>query len=86
MKVEGVGETIDVEIPAGSQPTDIIRIKEKGLPGLRGPQRGELLAHLRVDIPKKLTRREEELLRDIANEKEEKVKEASKGFFDRLKS
>jgi molecular chaperone DnaJ len=84
--LEGIDEDIEVKVPGGSQPSDVIRIAGKGLPGIRNSQRGELMAHLRVDIPKKLTRREEELLRDIANEKEEKVMAPEKGFFDRLKS
>ena len=85
VKLEGVDGDIDVKVPSGSQPTDVIRIQNEGLPGIRNSQRGDMLAHLRVDIPKKLTRREEELLREIANEKEEKVGDP-KGFFDRLKS
>ena len=86
VKLDGISGEIDIKIPSGSQPTDILRIKSEGLPSLRNPQRGDLMAHLRVDIPQKLTRREEELLREIAKDKEVKVQEGSKGFFDRLKS
>lgn len=86
VQLEGIDGDIEVDIPSGSQPMDILRIRNQGLPGLRNTQRGDVLAHLRIDLPKRLTRREEELLREIAKDKEEKVQAPAKGFFDRLKS
>ena len=81
-------ETLDgvatVEIPKGSQASDIVRLTEKGVPSLRTGRRGDLHIELDVVIPKKLTKEEEQLLREIAELKGDKVSE-SKGFFKRKK-
>jgi molecular chaperone DnaJ len=60
--VEG-GE--EVEVPAGSQSGNEIRLRGKGVPRLRGAGRGDLHVILNVVVPSKLSRRERELLREL---------------------
>ncbi|HEX4923453.1 MAG TPA: molecular chaperone DnaJ [Bdellovibrionales bacterium] len=69
-----------LEIPAGTQHGDRIRIGGGGVPSLRGYGRGDLYFQVTVIIPKKLNKDEERLLREIAKAKGEPVKEVS-GFF-----
>lgn len=56
-------ETLKVD--SGSQPNTIIRMRGKGLPRLNSGRRGDLYARVVVDIPKKLSRRQKELLREF---------------------
>ena len=67
-QVEGITPLgfIKVNIPAGSQPGDQVRVLHEGLPSLRGSQRGDMIYHLRIQLPKKLSSEEESLLRELA--------------------
>ena len=55
-----------VEIKAGIQSGAIVTLKGLGITHLRGGGRGDLNVHVKVDIPQKLKREEEELLRKLA--------------------
>lgn len=57
----------EAEIPAGSQPGDVLHISDKGMPSLRNRRgRGRLYVKLDVSIPKKLTQEQRELLEAFA--------------------
>jgi molecular chaperone DnaJ len=76
-----------VEVRAGTQPGSTLRIREKGVPHLRGNGRGDLFVHLDVRTPTKLSADEERLLREFARARGEEVAELSKhgGFFSRMR-
>ncbi len=71
---------VEIDVPRGTQNESTLRVSGKGVPSLKNKQRGDLMLVVRVDIPKKLTSKEESLLREIAQAKKEKVSE-KKGFF-----
>jgi molecular chaperone DnaJ len=60
--VEGSEE---VEVPAGAQTGQEIRLRGKGVPRLRGAGRGDLHVIVNVVVPTKLSKRERELLREL---------------------
>jgi molecular chaperone DnaJ len=76
-----------VEVRAGTQPGSTLRIRDKGVPHLRGNGRGDLFVHLDVRTPSKLDAEQERLLRDFARSRGEEVAELSKhgGFFSRMR-
>ena len=57
-----------ISIPAGTQPGDTLVLRGKGLPRLRGGGHGNLIVHLRVKVPRKLTSKQRELLQQIVEE------------------
>jgi len=57
----------DVEIKAGTQSGAMLPLKGLGMTRLRGGTRGNLFVHIQVEIPTKLTKPEEELLRSFAS-------------------
>lgn len=70
-----VGDTIEIQtldgsrnvkIPPGTQSGELIRLKGKGVPSLRGYGRGDLHIDIRVRTPENLDKRQEELLREFA--------------------
>ena len=85
LQVDTVSDKTEIDIPAGTQPGDRIRVGGAGIPSLRGYDRGDLFYVVKVLIPKKLTKDEEKQLRAIAKDKYEAVKEIS-GFFGRPKN
>ncbi len=72
-------------IPAGTQHGTVLQIKGQGMPHLQTGRRGSLLVQILVEIPKKLSREQEKLLRQFAETEDKTVLPESKGFFDKLK-
>jgi len=54
-----------LSIPAGTQSGTIFRLKGRGMPNPRGYGRGDILARVVVDVPRKLTREQKNLLKQL---------------------
>jgi curved DNA-binding protein len=66
VSVETLSGNVVLTIPAGIQPGQSIRLAGKGLPKLNSPDnKGDLYAHIKVNIPKKLTSRQKELFQEL---------------------
>jgi molecular chaperone DnaJ len=76
---------IDLTIPQGTQPGEILSLRGHGMPGLRGSQKGDLLIKAMVKIPKRLTQRQRELLEEFAATEGSKKSKKGKHFWDKLK-
>ncbi len=84
-----VQTSIDVELPAGTQAGKEWVLRGFGVPGLRGG-RGHLVVSVDVETPTKLDARQTELLRELAELRDEQaptgnVTAAPKGMFGRLR-
>lgn len=84
MKTCGLLEENQVKIPAGVQHGDTVRLKGLGMPRFGGSGRGDLIVHVGVEVPKKLTKRQKELLTELATEFGDETR-AEKGPLDRLR-
>ena len=60
------GEMMPIDIPPGTQPATVYRVARQGMPRLRRRGRGDLLIDIDVEVPKKLSREEEDALRAYA--------------------
>ena len=75
---DGTGETVVLKIPASTQPGDRLRVRNQGLPRADGYGRGNLIVQVQVEVPKKLTVEQRELLEQFDSLEERKPKSASK--------
>lgn len=75
LTVHGILEEKTVPVPAGSQHGDVVRVKGAGMPRLNSSNRGDLFVHVAVDVPRKLTKRQRELLEEYAKESGESTAE-----------
>ncbi|MGV8172524.1 MAG: molecular chaperone DnaJ [Candidatus Woesearchaeota archaeon] len=57
-----------LKIPKGTQPETTFRMKNKGIQHLNHPGSGDQLVKVRIEIPEKLTRRQEELIKEFEKE------------------
>jgi molecular chaperone DnaJ len=60
--------TVTVEVPAGTQPNEVITVKSKGVPRVDGRGRGALQVIMQVEVPKELSPRAKELVRSLEEE------------------
>ncbi|MEX2139305.1 MAG: molecular chaperone DnaJ [Pirellulales bacterium] len=75
-----------IDIPAGTQPGDVFKLRGRGMSDPRGRGKGDLLVQVNLDVPKKLSPRENELLRELAKEENTNVSPHRKTFLERLKN
>jgi len=75
-----------LSVPAGVQTGRVLKIAGHGVPRLRGGRRGDLLVHVFVDTPVKLSKEEDELLRKLAELRGEQVSPPDASLFSRLRS
>jgi len=58
-------EKLKLEVPAGIQPGDTIVLKNKGIPRIGRSGRGNFVAVVQVEVPKKLSSKAKQLLKDL---------------------
>ena len=74
----------ELKIPRGTQHGQLFRLGGLGMPDLRTGRRGDEIVQVIVEIPKKLNKEQEAILRDFATTEDGSVLPESKGFFDRV--
>jgi len=84
-----------LSVPAGTQTGTEFRVRGEGMPELRvnrqgapieNSRRGDLRVTVAVETPTHLTKRQEELLRELAEIEHKQVSPARRGFFDKIKT
>ncbi len=80
----------EVSLRAGVQSGEVLTLKGRGVTHLRGSGRGDMLVHVTVLTPTRLTADEEDLVRQLARLRGEehahgRVTHIEKGFFGKLK-
>jgi len=66
---------VSLKVPAGTESGKLLRVKGRGAPHLKGNGRGDLLARIKVSVPKKLTKAEKEALEGYSNVSRENPRE-----------
>lgn len=61
------GRTLDINIPAGTQPDTVLSCKGEGLPNIRTKRRGNLLIRIKAKIPRSLTEEQKQKIIDLKN-------------------
>lgn len=81
VEIETLRGPLAVTVGPGTNPGDVLKLNDQGVPSLRGGPVGDLHLLVKVQIPKKLSKTEQKLLRQIAEERGLKVPEKG-GLFN----
>lgn len=85
IKVPTLSGTDDQKIPSGTQSGQVFRLRGRGIPDPRSRDVGDLLVQVNIEVPTRLSAREEELLRELAEQERANVTPHRKSFFEKLK-
>ena len=76
---------VKLTLPEGTQTGTVFRLKDKGIPHLRGSGRGDQHVRVKVITPKKLTDKQRELLRDFGHASGDDSNPEQKSWFKKVK-
>ena len=74
----------EIELERGTQPNDVVTLRDAGIPILGRRGRGDHMVHVEVFIPEKLNDEQEELMRKLAESFGDSVGEKKKGLLDSI--
>ncbi|MGE4505061.1 MAG: molecular chaperone DnaJ [Desulfovibrionaceae bacterium] len=81
VEVPTLDEPVTLDIPKGTQSGEVFRLRGLGLPHPGSSHKGDLLVDVRVLTPTRLSKKQEELLREFAKLEDEKPMKKAKDFF-----
>lgn len=73
-----------LEIVAGTQSGTVYRLRGLGMPDPHSGARGDLMVETIIEVPKQLSKRQQELLRELAELDDKEISPERKGFMDRI--
>jgi molecular chaperone DnaJ len=75
----------DLHLPGGTQHGEVFKLKGKGLPDIRSYRNGEQIVQVLIEVPKKLSEKQKQLLREFSVTEDTNVMPQKKSFMDKLK-
>ena len=85
IKVPTLFGQADMKIPAATQSGTTFRLREKGMPSLRGGKQGDQLVRVQVEVPQSLTSEQRRILEEFARVSGDASEPTSKSFFEKAK-
>lgn len=76
------GGKVKLKIPSGTQSGSQLRLKGKGMSKVRSTERGDMFAHVQIETPKSLTKKQSELLEALDQE----FASENSGIFNKMKN
>ena len=74
-----------LKIPPATQSGTTFRLRDKGMPSLRGGNRGDQLVRVAVEVPQALTAEQRRILEEFARVSGDANEPTSRGFFEKAK-
>jgi molecular chaperone DnaJ len=85
VEVPVLGGTARLKVPPGTQPGQVLHLKGKGMPNIRGRGRGDACYQVVVDVPTKLTAKQRELLEEYQRAAAAEPGPLLASFLERMK-
>ncbi|MCY2929579.1 MAG: molecular chaperone DnaJ [Planctomycetota bacterium] len=75
----------EIEVPAGIQNGEVVALRGRGLPNLRSARKGDQLVQVFIEVPRKITKKQREILSALAETDNVEISPQRKTFMDKLK-
>ena len=85
IEIPGIDGPVSLKIPEGTQSARELRVRGRGVPYLNEKGRGDLVVKVVVQIPRKLSRTQRELIKGLAESLSVENKPTSPGLLDKMK-
>ncbi len=85
IEIEALDGPVKIKIPEGAQSGRELRVRSRGVPVLNGKGKGDLIVKVIVEIPKKLTRSQRDLVSQLAESLSVDNKPASPSLIEKMK-
>ena len=76
---------VSYNIPEGTQPNTVFRLRNKGISYINGRGRGDQYVRVNIEVPTNLSSKQKDALREFDGQCSDKNYNKRKGFFDKLK-
>jgi len=76
---------VEITIPSGTQPGETLKLRGKGIKRLNGSGYGDQYVRLHIEVPKNLTSRQKELLKEFDKEGRSETYPGVANFLERFK-
>jgi len=86
ISVPTIDGEVQMKIKGGTAGGQVYRLRNKGVPALRGGRRGDQHVHVEVDVPRKLSPRLRMLIEELGKELGTEITTQHPSFLERLKS
>ncbi len=83
--IETFDGPVELDVPAGTQSGEVLRLRDMGMPRLRRRGQGDLHVQIQVVTPQRLSPEEREALEEFAEAGGEEI-DVDQGLFDRIRS
>jgi molecular chaperone DnaJ len=84
-EIEGIDGPVEVKIPEGSQSGRELRVRGRGVPVLNSRGKGDLIVKIVIEVPRKLSHVQKELVRQLGDTLKADNKPASPGLLEKMK-
>jgi molecular chaperone DnaJ len=85
IEIAAIDGPVTLKIPEGTQSGRELRVRGRGVPILNGKGNGDLIVKVMVEIPRKLTRAQRELVSELAESMAIENKPASPSLIEKMK-
>lgn len=75
----------ELKIAKGTQSGQVLRMRAEGFPKLDGYGKGDQLVEVAIEVPQKLTKDQEKMLREFAATEEQNISPERKSFLEKVK-
>ncbi len=85
VQVPGIDGDVPLEVPAGTQPGEVLTLRARGMPAGQRTRTGDLHVHVNVVIPRRLSREQRDLLHQLADSLTDRNLGEDEGMLAKLK-
>lgn len=85
IRVPTLDGVVEYDIPEGTQTGTIFKLRNKGVPYIRGKNRGDQYVTVEIEVPKNMSSKQKEILKEFDQASSDKDYKKQRTWFDKMK-